>query len=154
MTDNVTRGACCAPSRGGTQHAPEQHAAGVSGSTDGLVLLDGGEFLMGSEGALAYPGDGEGPVRRVELSPFWISPTAVSNASFAAFVDATGYRTEAERFGWSFVFGGLLPDDFPPTRGVAKAPWWRQVHDADWRHPAGPQSTADGLDLTASGCTT
>ncbi|GAA5107176.1 formylglycine-generating enzyme family protein [Haloechinothrix salitolerans] len=146
MTDSATRGGCCAPSRGGTQHPPEQHAAGVSGSTDGLVLLDGGEFLMGSEGPLAYPGDGEGPVRRVELSPFWISPTAASNAAFAEFVDATGYRTEAERFGWSFVFGGMLPDDFPPTRGVANAPWWRQVHGADWRHPAGPQSTVDGLE--------
>ena len=29
--------------------------------------------------------------------------------------------TETERFGWSFVFAGLLPDDFPPTRGVADA---------------------------------
>ena len=52
--------------------------------------------------------------------------------------------TEAERFGWSFVFGGLLPDDFPPTRGVAQAPWWRQVEGADWRRPEGPQSDLDG----------
>ena len=51
-----------------------------------------------------------------------------------------GHVTEAERFGWSFVFGGLLPDDFPPTRGVAAAPWWRQVEGADWRQPEGPQS--------------
>ena len=39
----------------------------------------------------------------------------------AEFVDATGHVTEAERFGWSFVFAGLLPPDFPPTRGVAHA---------------------------------
>ena len=52
--------------------------------------------------------------------------------------------TEAERFGWSFVFGGLLPDDFPPTRAVAQAPWWRQVEGADWRRPEGPQSDLDG----------
>ena len=52
--------------------------------------------------------------------------------------------TEAERFGWSFVFAGLLPDDFPPTRGVAQAPWWRQVDGADWRHPEGPHSDLDG----------
>jgi sulfatase modifying factor 1 len=31
--------------------------------------------------------------------------------------------TEAERFGWSFVFAGLLPDDVPPMRAVAPAPW-------------------------------
>jgi formylglycine-generating enzyme required for sulfatase activity len=36
----------------------------------------------------------------------------------------------------------LLPDDFPPTRAVATAPWWRQVHGADWAHPEGPQSSA------------
>ena len=43
------------------------------------------------------------------------------------------------------MFGGLLPDDFPPTpAGVAAAPWWRQVEGADWRHPEGPQSDLDG----------
>lgn len=109
-----------------------------------MVLLPGGEFSMGSEDPLAYPEDGEGPVRTVRLDPFWISRTAVSNRDFAEFVDATGYRTEAERWGWSFVFAGLLPDDFPPTRGVATAPWWRQVEGADWRHPEGPHSTVDG----------
>ena len=63
------------------------------------------------------------------------------------FVDDSGWRTDAERFGWSFVFGGLLPDDFPPTRGVAGTPWWRQVMEADWRHPEGAHSDiADRLD--------
>lgn len=95
---------------------------------------------MGSEDGWAYPDDGEGPVRAVTLSPFAIDRGPVTNDAFAAFVDATGHRTEAERFGWSFVFGGLLPDDFPDTRGVAAAPWWRQVFGADWRHPAGPGS--------------
>ena len=37
-----------------------------------------------------------------------------------AFVQDTGFRTDAERFGWSFVFAGLLPDDFPPTRPAAQ----------------------------------
>ena len=50
--------------------------------------------------------------------------------SSSGFVEATGYATEAERFGWSFVFAGLLPDDFPDTRAVAHAPWWRQVEGA------------------------
>ena len=68
---------------------------------------------------------------------------AVSNEDFAAFVEATGYATEAERFGWSFVFAGLLPDDFPPTQAVVEAPWWRKVDGADWRHPEGPQSSLD-----------
>ena len=113
------------------------------GATDGMVLLDGGEFLMGSEDRDGFVADGEGPVRRVGLSSFWIDPVALSNARFATFVQATGHVTEAEGYGWSFVFGGLLPDDFPPTRGAAQAPWWRQVFGADWRHPEGPGSSVE-----------
>jgi sulfatase modifying factor 1 len=105
-----------------------------------MVKLDGGEFLMGSTHPLAYPDDGEGPVRRVRVDPFEVEPRAVTNAGFARFVDGTGHVTDAERYGWSFVFAGLLPDDFPPTRGVAAAPWWRQVEGADWRRPEGPGS--------------
>jgi formylglycine-generating enzyme len=98
---------------------------------------------MGSDDRYAYPGDGETP-REVEVSAFHIDAEAVSNARFAEFVETTGHRTEAEQYGWSFVFAGLLPDDFPPTRGVAAAPWWRQVEGADWSHPEGPQSDLEG----------
>jgi sulfatase modifying factor 1 len=75
------------------------------------------------------------------VRPFWIDAHADTNERFAAFVAATGHVTESERLGWSFVFVGLLPDDCPPTRAVAEAPWWRQVEGADWRHPEGPAST-------------
>jgi formylglycine-generating enzyme len=61
-------------------------------------------------------------------------------------VEDAAYVTEAERFGWSFVFAGLLPDDFPPSRGVANTPWWRQVNGADWRHPEGLHSDLDSRD--------
>jgi len=92
----------------------------------------------------SFPADGEGPVRQVTVDSFWIDPTAVSNLQFAAFVEATGYVTEAEQFKWSFVFAGFLPDDFPPTQAVAEAPWWRKVMGADWRHPEGPHSDFRG----------
>jgi sulfatase modifying factor 1 len=108
-----------------------------------MVALDGGEFLLGSDDHHVYPEDGEGPVRRISIDPILVDRHAVSNARFAAFVEATGYVTDAERFGWSFVFAGLLPDDFPPTRGVAQAPWWRAVEGATWEHPAGPHSSID-----------
>jgi formylglycine-generating enzyme required for sulfatase activity len=108
-----------------------------------MVLLDGGEFVMGNAGATAYPDDGEGPVRRVKLDPFWIDPLSVPNAGFNRFVEETAHVTEAERYGWSFVFAGLLPDDFPATRGVSHAPWWRQVEGASWRSPEGPQSDVE-----------
>lgn len=98
---------------------------------------------MGTADPVAYPADGEAFVHEVELSPFSIDVHAVTNDRFAAFVDATGRVTDAERFGWSFVFGGLLPDDFEETRGVAATPWWRQVFGADWRRPEGPHSSIE-----------
>lgn len=91
-----------------------------------------------------YPGDGEAPVREVEVSAFALTATTVTNAEFARFVDATGYRTDAEHFGWSFVFAGLLAPDFPPTQAAAGAPWWRRVEESHWRLPEGPGSTLCG----------
>ena len=109
-----------------------------------MVSLDGGVTRVGSDDP-DHPE--EWPVREVALAPYAVARHAVSNAEFATFVDATGHRTDAERFGWSFVFAGLLPDDFPPTRAVAAAPWWREVHGATWAHPEGPQSgVADRAD--------
>src|SRR5690349_8961161 len=108
-----------------------------------MVSLDGGTFLMGAEGPECVDGDGEGPVREVEVGAFAIDPCAVSNSRFAAFAEATGHVTDAERHGWSFVFGGLLPDEFPDTRGVVQAPWWRQVHGACWRQPEGRHSSLE-----------
>jgi formylglycine-generating enzyme required for sulfatase activity len=106
-----------------------------------MARLGATHFLMGSDDDLSYPGDGEGPVRTVAVGEFLVDTTLVTNTEFAAFAEASGYVTEAERWGWSFVFGGLLPDDFPPTRGVVQAPWWRQVEGADWRRPEGPGSS-------------
>ena len=67
---------------------------------------------------MGYAGDGEGPVRRVRVDAFGIDRHAVSNAEFARFVEETGHVREAERFGWSFVFAGLLPDDSRPRGGL------------------------------------
>jgi sulfatase modifying factor 1 len=134
---------CCAPSRNppGRPVGHSSRAEGGGPVTVGLVPLEGGRFLMGNETAEGFPSDGEGPLRAVTLTPFRIDPVAVSNARFAAFVGATGHVTEAERYGWSFAFAGLLPPDAPPTRAAGEAPWWRQVFGADWRHPEGPASS-------------
>lgn len=136
--------ACCAPAGWITGKAPT--GSGVmeaprpaEGPVPGLALVDlpGGEFLMGSDAGEGEPGDGEGPARPVRLSPFRIARTVVTNRQFAAFVEATGYVTYAEEVGSSFVFAGLLPDDFPPTRGLADAPWWRETPGACWSKPEG-----------------
>jgi len=108
-----------------------------------MVAIATGSFRMGSNDRWTYPGDGETPVHPVDVSSFAIATTTVTNAQYAEFVAATGYLTDAHRYGWSFVFAGLLPDDFEATRAVASAPWWRQVYGADWAHPEGPQSGVD-----------
>ena len=123
-----------APAR--PRHRPRRRAAA-------LLELPGGTFWMGSDED-RYPEDGESPPRRSTSTASAIAAHTVTNADFARFVAATGHGTTAEREGWSFVFGGLLPDDFPPTRAVAQAPWWRQVHGATWLHPEGPASDLDG----------
>jgi formylglycine-generating enzyme len=107
-----------------------------------MIKLDGGIFRMGTDGPDAIPGDGEAPAREVEVAPFAIDAYAVTVHRFARFVEETGHLTDAEREGWSFVFAGRLPDDFPPTRALAAAPWWRVVHGASWREPDGPGSIA------------
>ncbi|QHY98843.1 Serine/threonine-protein kinase pkn1 [Streptomyces sp. S4.7] len=143
------RPACCAPQRE-TSRLVEAPAAEPSRSAApgreplrGWRELPGGTFLMGYDHG-PYPADGEGPVREVTLDAFTISAGAVSNEEFAAFAEATGYVTGAERYGWSFVFEGFLPKSFPPTRSPMATPWWRQVHRADWRHPEGPGSGLRG----------
>jgi sulfatase modifying factor 1 len=143
-------GGCCVPVRRDTAvgTAPAESAEPAPEPDPSvaveLMALDGGWFEMGSEDSYAYEEDGEGPVRPVRVDPFRIAARTVSNHEFSEFVDATGYVTSAERYGASFVFGGLLPDDFPPTRGVAGAPWWREVPGATWRHPEGGCSTLVG----------
>ena len=100
---------------------------------------------MGSAGREAYPADGEAPVHNVGSEPVQHRfRRRVERPIRHVRVAQTGFVTEAERFGWSFVFAGFLPDDFPDTRGVVDAPWWRQVHGADWRHPDGPDSGLAG----------
>jgi formylglycine-generating enzyme required for sulfatase activity len=137
--------ACCAPSRDGGSEArvavarasePQRH-------DETLIRLEGGRFLMGADDREGFPSDREGPVREVTVAPFLIDAHAVTNARFAEFVADAGYRTEAEQYGWSFVFAGLLPVDIVPTRGVAAAQWWRQVYGACWRAPEGAGSAVE-----------
>lgn len=109
-----------------------------------MIALPGGSFRMGGTDSDGWPEDGEGPVREVNLSPFWLDRTAVTNADFAAFIEATGYRTEAERFGWTFVFHLLVPPKIKRrlkgTQQVEGLQWWIAVNGACWRKPEGPGS--------------
>ncbi|MFC5502991.1 formylglycine-generating enzyme family protein [Lysinimonas soli] len=120
--------------------------------TDDMVALPGGGFWMGSD---FYPE--EGPIHEEWVKPFELDRFAVTNASFAEFVAATGYLTVAERELDPALFPGaempsLEPGAlvFVPTPGPVDLrdwrQWWRWVPGADWRHPSGPGSSIEGLD--------
>ncbi len=97
---------------------------------------------MGSVSEEGFSADGEGPVREIDVTPFFIDETAVTNAQFGRFVRATRYVTEAERFGWSFVFHSFVSRKVTRAvdQAVAEAPWWWRVDGASWRRPNGPGS--------------
>jgi sulfatase modifying factor 1 len=131
------------------------------GSTSGMVLVPGGEFTMGSDADYAYPN--EKPAHRVQVASFWIDAKPVTNADFAEFVEATGYKTVAERaVDWEELKkqvppGTPRPPDemlapgslvFQPTTGPVDlrdmSQWWVWTTGASWRHPEGPGSSIEG----------
>lgn len=120
---------------------------------DGMRPVEGATFRMGS--TRFYPE--EAPVRKVRVDAFWMDETPVTNAQFAAFVDATGYRTVAELAPDPAVYVGLLPEHAAPASLVFRrtdrpvplhdhTQWWSLTPGADWRHPTGPDSTVAGLE--------
>jgi sulfatase modifying factor 1 len=108
-----------------------------------IVTIPGGRAEIGTDAPI-FENDGEGPRRFVTLSPFRLDEAAVTNERFQRFVAATGYVSEAERFGWSFVFAGHLPADTAGSAQVTGAEWWRKVEGACWHAPEGPGSDLDG----------
>lgn len=96
---------------------------------------------MGDAHGDGYRADGELPVHPVTLGAFTIDTTTVTVADFARFVTATGYETDAERYGVSAVFHLTATD---PTTGtpVPGTPWWLTLPGAHWHAPGGPGSVA------------
>ena len=92
---------------------------------DGMMLINGGKFLMGTEDGMSY----EAPVHEVEVKSFWMDRHEVTVAEFAKFASATNYKTDAEKFGWSGAFN-------------LKTGEWKRTKGANWQHPDGPGSKA------------
>ena len=115
-----------------------------------MVELAGGTFLMGTADPDARLEDGETPPRPATVGAFGLDRTTVTNGQFGNFVAATGYRTEAEAFGWAYVFKGLLSKprrrrlEGQPEATVAAAPWWLAVPGAYWKKPEGSGSSLKG----------
>ena len=133
-----------AAARPAAQRQPElaQTLLGKDGAA--MVLVPAGEFAMGSNsgdiasllrrhpkanGAILKD---EVPRHRIFLDAFYIDKYEVTNAHFQQFVQATGYRTQAESEG-----GGKI-------RTGAKT--WADVPDATWRAPRGQGSSIAGLE--------
>ncbi len=129
----------------------------------GMVFIRGGEFAMGSKDTLARPD--EQPIHRVRVDGFWMDVTEVTNAQYAAFVKATGYKTVAERpVDWEELKKQLPPGTpkpdpkmllpgslvfTPPAQPVDlrdTQQWWSWTTGANWRHPEGPGSSIEGKD--------
>ncbi|HYE85463.1 MAG TPA: formylglycine-generating enzyme family protein [Vicinamibacterales bacterium] len=122
-----------------------------------MKSIPAGEFTMGSDAD--YGMSNERPARRVRVESFSIDEHPVTNAQFAAFVQATGYVTVAEqRPDWEELRKQLPPgtpkpppDVLVPGSAVFTPPsgpvplddteaWWRWTPGASWRHPEGPGS--------------
>ncbi|GAA1691108.1 formylglycine-generating enzyme family protein [Microbacterium sediminicola] len=103
--------------------------------------IPAGTYLLGDAFDEGYPFDAEGPQRDVTLEAFDIDATPVTNTQFAHFVDATGYLTDAERYGDSAVFHLAVAASADDVLGRASgSPWWLAVRGASWRRPYGPLS--------------
>lgn len=118
-----------------------------------MVRVPGGHVVMGSE--RFYPE--EAPVRIVEVAPFLMDSTPVTNAAFGRFVDETRYVTVAEIAPDPADYPGIAdalirPGSLtfvPPSEPVdlqSGASWWQYRIGTDWRHPAGPGSSIVGLE--------
>lgn len=97
--------------------APHERAMTVK---DGMVLISAGSFEMGTNNGMPF----EAPVHRVTVRQFWIDAHEVTVGAFRQFVEATGYKTEAESFGWSAVFDIKTGD-------------WVRTNGASWKDPEG-----------------
>jgi formylglycine-generating enzyme required for sulfatase activity len=121
-----------------------------SNSHPGMVWVPPGRFEMGDT---VYAE--EGPLQSVQVAGFWMDRTEVTNEAFAAFVQATGYVTVAERPVDTARHPGLPAEMQRPGAVVFTMPnevhgrgdltqWWRYTPGANWRHPGGPGSDIQG----------
>jgi formylglycine-generating enzyme len=105
--------------------AAKQATEPANVKSDGMVLIKGGSFKMGTADGFYS----EGPAHEVSVDSFWIDLHEVTVSEFAKFAAATEYKTEAGGIGWSIVFD-------------MKSGKWIRVEGADWDRPEGPGSEA------------
>ena len=87
-----------------------------------MAWIPGGTFLMGSPENEEGRYEWEGPQHQVTLEGFSISHHALTVGQFQRFVEATGYKTEAERGDGARIY------DYEKRK-------WVNKKDANWRNP-------------------
>ncbi len=93
--------------------------------SDYWIEIPAGKFVMGSDKGE----DRERPQHTIEIPyTYKIARYPVTNAEFAKFVNATKYKTTAEKAGKAWVVGKS-----------------EEVKGANWAHPSGPESTIDQI---------
>ncbi len=147
-----TANSCCQPVKAGVLAPLNTSSVSPRGQLQTAITqpaipalaLTGGTYKMGADGAVCSSEDAVGPAFDMSVEPFQLAVCAVTNDQFTAFVEATGYQTDAEIAGVSMVFYDQLTPDYL-TRAVKEAPWWRVAEGACWRSPSGLNSNLDGL---------
>jgi formylglycine-generating enzyme required for sulfatase activity len=126
----------------------------------GMVWVPPGDYMMGVEDE-RFPD--ASPRHRVTVDGFWMDRTEVTNAQYARFVKATGYKTIAERQPDPRDYPGAKPENLVPGSAVFRSPpgksenecltcladgrcdlWWVYTPGACWLHPEGPDSKLKG----------
>lgn len=96
-----------------------------------LVPVPAGEFWLGALDKDTAAAENEKPAIALTLDGFWIDKTEITVAQFATFVQATGYRTDAE--------SGCCGGRFASAGGIVFTGNSEGfVGGANWRLPNGP----------------
>ena len=131
---------------------------------EGMVWIPGGEFTQGAVKGDDMAVNHEKPAHKVAVDGFFMDETEVTNAEFKEFVDATGYKTVAERdIIWEEIKKQLPPGTPKPPDSVLQpgslifkktkssvpnlydyTQWWEWKVGANWKHPQGPGSSIEG----------
>lgn len=76
-----------------------------------LIELKGGTFEMGAgANRKDNPTKSKAYGRKVTVKPFALDAFPVTNGYFRKFVREKKFNSEAEQFGWSFVFHDFVPE--------------------------------------------
>lgn len=98
-------------------------------------LIPAGEFMMGSSETDREGQNDEFPAHRVRITePFYLGNYEVTRGQFRKFIDATGYKTDAERDGrggW-----GYTGNDARPFKRAPEFTWSHTGFEQDDEHPA------------------